>query len=342
MTVVSIQYLRALAACMVVVFHIGFIFGWAWGPGASGVDVFFVISGFIMWVVTADRETTPGNFFWHRLIRIVPLYWTLTLIFVAGAFIIPSQFTGRPGLGHIVQSLLFIPHLAPNGNNEPVILQGWTLNYEMFFYAVFALSLLLPRAARLYALSGAMLVVAGLLLQPSLPAARTYTSPMLLEFLAGVWIGHAWLNQRLPSLPAALTLIALGVVALMAPYWYDGSGGYRALFWGAPAALIVIGSIAVERLGRMPGLGAVKLIGDASYSIYLSHPLSIIACKYLLSKMGLERWGGPIYLSVALFCVVSLVAVAAGLICYWGLERPLTRMFRPPARRVADPAKAMS
>ena len=119
-----------------------------WLFGQAGVDIFFVISGFIMWVTTHDRPTTPLRFMTNRIVRIVPLYWLITLAVAAMAFAVPSLFRGvvlTPE--HVIKSLLFIPHYYPGMPTRvwPLLLPGWTLNYEMVFYLVFAIALLLPR-----------------------------------------------------------------------------------------------------------------------------------------------------------------------------------------------------
>ena len=155
-TIISIQILRALAALLVVFHHAryqirdfeAFFYGGIWQSGQAGVDIFFVISGFIMWVTTHDRRTTPLQFLTNRIVRIVPLYWLLTLTVAAACLIAPSLFRGVVlAPEHVVKSLFFIPDFYPGMPTHiwPLLLPGWTLNYEMIFYVVFAVALLLPR-----------------------------------------------------------------------------------------------------------------------------------------------------------------------------------------------------
>jgi len=193
--ILPIQYLRAFAAMSVVWLHAieqmpgaGATFDLHFG--ASGVDVFFVISGFIMLATTRGRDTTAAGFLVRRLLRVAPLYWLATLAMLAGSLLAPAAFhTLRYSAATVVESLLFIPHwsLAFPGNAWPVLVPGWTLNYEMFFYVLFALSLALPARWRLAGLAAAIgtLAATGYLAGPfANPVAATYTSRLLLEFLA--------------------------------------------------------------------------------------------------------------------------------------------------------------
>src|SRR5229473_1548571 len=144
-----IQYLRAIAALMVVWHHsliqvpgvAQFIALPEFGP--SGVDIFFVISGFIMLVITAGKEVTPAEFIRQRVIRVVPLYWLTTLLMLGCAVVVPTAFkTLQFSPAAVAKSLLFVPYdsLSFPGHAWPVLVPGWTLNYEMFFYGLFAAS----------------------------------------------------------------------------------------------------------------------------------------------------------------------------------------------------------
>ena len=141
----SIQYLRGIAALMVVLLHVRVQLG-RMGYGGywpeflmAGVDIFFVISGFIMWVTTFDGSTTPWQFLFRRFVRIIPVYWLLTTTTVAVMLVAPSAVqSGRFDSIHVLSSYLFIPTVHPlTGMMEPVLIPGWTLNYEMFFYIIF-------------------------------------------------------------------------------------------------------------------------------------------------------------------------------------------------------------
>jgi exopolysaccharide production protein ExoZ len=194
----SIQFLRGVAALGVLGFHAASRAGGSFGVGAAGVDIFFVISGFIMWVVTSRRTPKPGQFLARRAERIVPLYWLVTLATATAAILAPSAFPAmRPTASHVVQSLFFIPHRDPTGLIAPLIVPGWTLNYEIFFYLLFAGSLMAPARLRVWLVSGVLAALVALrpLGDITNSAWATYTDPILLEFAAGSWSGdyRPWL-----------------------------------------------------------------------------------------------------------------------------------------------------
>jgi exopolysaccharide production protein ExoZ len=189
--IMTIQYLRGVAAIGVVLLHIGECLHLHLQFGAAGVDLFFVISGFIMWMVSRQTEATPSTFVKKRLLRIVPLYWLVTIFLATCARLRPNLFPlDHPVTGHVPLSLLIIPHLAPDGTLYPVVGQGWTLNYEMFFYFLFAVTLAWSRTYQFYALNALLLgcILCGYLIHPSSPIGEAYTSPLLMEFFAGTYI----------------------------------------------------------------------------------------------------------------------------------------------------------
>ncbi len=164
----NLQVTRAVAAYMVVLFHFLALFVWHLYPeakyltfGAAGVDIFFVISGFIMVVTTSDGKTGPADFLAKRIARIAPIYWLITLVLVA------MSLAGLKPIGilrmqadWVVKSLFFIP-FNRDGYVEPINSVGWTLNYEMFFYVVFAVCLTVRQnSARVLLLCATMLTLA--------------------------------------------------------------------------------------------------------------------------------------------------------------------------------------
>jgi len=322
---ISIQYLRGLAALGMLVFHASERAGAAFGAGAAGVDVFFVISGFIMWTVSARRSNGPGDFLMRRAGRIAPLYWTITLLVVALDLLRPSLFPNmRLNAAHVIQSLLFLPHRDPTGAIAPVIVPGWTLNYEVFFYVVFAFTLLLPAGRRAWALTAGLggLCLAGLFLpQGRWPALDTYADPLVLEFVAGAWLAKAAAAGRLGRPLNAWIAIAAAVAILVvvAVTGADVRGWARLAEWGLPAWLIVWGALSLEGCGQMPAFAPLKGLGDASYSLYLAHGLALSLAFKLIGGRGL-----PVAAEVLIAVPFGL---AAGTACYWLLERPLLALF---------------
>ena len=316
----GVQYLRAAAALGVVVFHASERSGTHFAIGATGVDVFFVISGFIMWVIVAGKPMSPWQFLRERLERIAPLYWIATAVMVAGALagLFPNM---RLTAGHVIGSLAFIPNRSPsNGEIWPVLVQGWTLTYEMFFYAVFAASLLLPVRSRLAVLTGlfALLVVLGFSASSDNPLLLTYTNPLILEFLAGALIGKLWLEGKMPS-----PIVGVGLIVIAtAGFAFVGITyvGFNAFVLGPLAAALLVGVLALERAGTVPRLRLPAYLGDASYSIYLWHTLAI---SVVVKAAAAASIPGPTTLVIAV-----IVGVVAGIVAHEILEKPIAAILR--------------
>ncbi|WFU51472.1 acyltransferase family protein [Sinorhizobium terangae] len=328
-TIHGIQYLRAAAALAVVIFHAAEKTGHYFAIGAAGVDVFFVISGFIMWVISDRRPVTPVRFMVDRIRRIVPIYWLAIMVMVAGgiAGLFPNMVLS---VKHALASLFFIPMRSPsNGEIWPVLVQGWTLNFEMLFYAVFALSLFLPRNWRLPAIAGLflLLVLAGSVISFDNALMLTYTRPVILEFVAGMVIGELWLKGRVPSLAPGVALIvcSFGGFALV--------GLLRLPFdeftTGPLAVMLVVGVLSVEARGYIRSLQVPNLLGNASYSIYIWHTFAISVAARAASMVGVDAW-------IAMVASV-LCGTMIGIAGYAMLERPLLyrKRMQPAAQSLA-------
>ena len=293
--------------------------------GAAGVDIFFVISGFIMWVTTVGKPIGPQEFMWRRIIRIVPLYWIATLATFAVAVLKPQFFFDtNSSVGNLLGSLFFVPIIKDEAL-QPVVEQGWTLSYEMFFYLIFSVSLLLPEFRRLWFLIvilGAVVVAHFLL--PS-GYASIFTQPIILEFAAGIVIGHLWKQgYRLPF-RVAIGLMIIGVVLLIAsdPLIHLE----RAVRWGIPAMLLLSGAVFAERERGVPQLAFLHFLGDASYSIYVWHVLTGILVTALLLRLGVPHDMQPM--------PIALGSLAFAIVFYLGIERPIQRKIRSSRPRPA-------
>ena len=308
----NLQHLRAAAAVAVLLYHVGQWCGDGFKIGAAGVDLFFVISGVAMGLSALDPALTPSVFIKRRLWRIAPPYWIASLAVLGLALACPRLLPKvYPDLGHVLLSLLFIPHLDPTGLPFPLLPVGWSLSYEMVFYAIVAASLIAPppRRARIvvWGLIGVMLfgVVAR-------PAYFLFANPMMLQFMAGFLIAKAHAHNQLPRHGAGWGLILAGLVAYFGLSGFDLYASlWRPLLWGAPAALIVAGALSLER-----GVKARRLpttLGDASYAIYLCHwPVVVMLAKI----MGVSR--------VWVFAPSAILAALAVGLLYWRMvERPL-------------------
>jgi exopolysaccharide production protein ExoZ len=328
----NIQALRAVAALMVVFVHLSDFLRTLKVPsfGAGGVDLFFVISGFVMVHTTRVRTPTWSQFVRNRIARIVPIYWLLTLVVFAIAVFAHSWVKATSGDEvQLAKSLLFIPFRKSDGLVQPVLFVGWTLNYEMFFYALFAFGL----AWRNYLLGLAwvfgilsVLVLVGLIWNPNAVIPAFYTNSRMLEFALGMAIGI--LTDRAPKSVHApvkwiflLTALCLPGIVIAPLIW---PGAALTVTAGIPSAILVAGAVLLERWGWSIKSVVVMMVGDASYVLYLSHPYVTVPiqkfAKHLLH---------PTRLSSLVLIGLSLAAVTTvALVLHKIVERPLSKAAR--------------
>jgi exopolysaccharide production protein ExoZ len=223
--------------------------------------------------------------------------------------------------GYILKSFLFLPAYSEQGGLHPLLAVGWTLNFEMFFYVVFALALWLrvpplPFVSLLFA----GLSVAALFRQPDWPALAFWMNTILLEFVAGMAIARMCMTGVRVSPAVAAAMTATGFAGLLWP-WGVVPDMMRVLTWGIPAALIVAGVAQLEPLlqGRVPT--QLMRLGDSSYALYLFHPMIAPAAPALLAKVAFPNAPLSILLSTAL-------AIAAALVVYRYGERCVTEMLK--------------
>jgi exopolysaccharide production protein ExoZ len=330
----SIQYLRALAAFSVVLYHSTTGSSWssATGSGSAGVDLFFVISGFIMWFVTVRTPLTPGEFIYHRIARIAPIYWLFTILLAASALLFPTTFSRlRVTVVDLVLSLLFIPHYSPtDGRILPTLAPGWTLNYEMFFYALFALFLFLRPQRRFIALlcTLGLLSCIGLLYSGANALIVTYTNPILLEFAGGIVIGRLWELNGLPSRQSfAVAAILIGVLVFVIGSIWPIEDKYRIFMWGFPAFLLILGFLSIEVNGKIFNSAFLGLLGDSSYSLYLVHSFVIAAVMKIISLFHVETFNS-LFLGSGIIMVNIALSTLAGVIVYLFVECKVTSKLR--------------
>jgi peptidoglycan/LPS O-acetylase OafA/YrhL len=339
MKLISIQYLRALAALSVVVSHLyaplsrlGYS-GYLPGFSAAGVDLFFVISGFIMWVTTCEGGIGPLQFYRKRIVRIVPLYWTVTTLIVVVMLFRPSLLvTSAFDLHHVVMSYLFIPSIHPVlGSVEPVLTQGWTLNYEMFFYVLFGAALALPLRFRLPATLAALcgLALIGIVAMPRDTLSSFYTSSIIVEFGFGLVVGSLFMRGGRISSVWAILLIVAGLGAIPIGEVLFGLAG-RVLGGGLPSALLVAGVVYLERNRAVPEWILPLRLGDASYSIYLFHTILLAGLLHFWPRPS----AGFQTLNHLAFGLAGLgVTCAGGLILYYLVEKPAVGLLRDRRNR---------
>ncbi|KAB1592078.1 acyltransferase [Burkholderia cepacia] len=315
----NIQAARAFAALAVVAYHMHVL------PfGQAGVDVFFVISGFIMsWVAPGEGRM----FFRKRLVRIVPLYWVTTLGIYAIAVLRPqwlNSTTAAPE--YLIKSLLFVPYVKENGHWGPLNLNGWTLEYEMLFYVIVAASLVGVRAR--FATAFAALILASFCLWAAIDGtpgkvAHHLGQPIVLEFGLGV-VAYRMLQTgfvRRIVTPAWVLAACVAVAAIPLSHALFGTpqAFARIALWGVPACVLIVSLVALDMRNVSIGNRVADSLGAASYSIYLLHPYVIGATEKIAGlHSNLRTWPGFVATCTTL-CVVCL----SGYLCHIWIERPM-------------------
>jgi exopolysaccharide production protein ExoZ len=356
MPIVSVQILRAIAALSVAIGHAqafigipmekqGQAFGWSFLlPWGAGVDLFFVISGFIMVYSSEKLFAAPGGakvFVLRRLTRIAPLYWCATALLLGKMVALQKPVPDAAG---IAASVFFIPwDTQGTGVPRPVYDLGWTLNYEMFFYAAFALFIGFRReaAVALIALSLGIVIALGVLFPSTNPQFFFWSQPIVLEFVFGM--GLALLKRNGFALSAGLryALMALGTAAFFYDVlnsvwqpriWLTPNDFLRVAGWGVPAAMILAGCVLkqTESFSENWFMRSGKLLGDASYALYLCHPIVMSAFAAAWFALGLNN-RLPAYSGAGISIVL---AVLASVLVYRWFESPLTRVLQGRVRRI--------
>lgn len=327
----SLQYLRGIAASLVVLFHFyegveryysryGLISNTFTNHYqkyqdilAIGVDIFFVVSGVVM-VISTENLQPRGKalFLLRRILRIIPLYWVLTIGYAMLILIVPEYFFEiKVEPSHLVKSLLLIPATAPNGEVFPLLFQGWTLTYEIIFYTIFSLSMFIPKR------NNALLTCAFLLIlwhfifycsiSSSVIISRT-TDNIILEFIFGLIIGSLWVNKKLPVKFCEITFLLSFFGIILALHFSNTTPKIpRAILWGLPSSFLVAAFLIYEyrNLSRVPNK-TLLFIGKISYSIYLSHAIALSTFFFFTEKIGVLALT-PIWILALLSFLFSIV-----------------------------------
>ena len=327
---VHIQVLRFFAAFAVVAFHAwgvapdGFkvpesAIAFALSHGGHGVDLFFVISGFIIFYATHSAGLTPAEFLRRRVERIVPLYFFAIFAVTMLALTLPATF-GTPGWytpRHILKSLAFI---AFTDGEMPVVFVGWSLEYEMYFYLAVALLMALTRDVwRNIVMFFCVAAMVGRIpgVDTALGNYAFFTDPMILEFVLGVIAGCVFAYGRVGWPMTVAATCAFAAVLATDPT-------SRVIVYGVPSALLVAAAAFLSRRRIDPSWPerALARLGDASYSIYLAQVQTVSLASTSIAALI------PAIPPLPLVMVTSGIVVALGLLLNILVERPLLGLSR--------------
>ncbi len=337
----NIQVLRGLAVLGVVCFHLflverkysGFetILPSVFQLGMMGVDLFFIISGFVMVMITIGKFQMPQQafkFLYQRAGRIYPLYWVYSILALTVFLIKPEWVNSSQGNQvNIFASFLLLP-----SEKLPLVQVAWTLIHEMYFYLVFFLIFMfLSEKLLVHAIFfwGACVILLNLYLQTDNPFFDLILHPLTIEFLAGCLLGVFYQKNKESHLTRPVLMIIAGIfflVAIAGYFYYDNltqtlpAGWWRVGLYGLPCLVIVYCFIYAEKDGHHPPAYLVE-IGNASYSIYLSHLFTINVVGRLWAMVTVPGWLDNIAeIMLALFLVLLV-----GFLSYYYIERPLQK-----------------
>ncbi|MGI9285951.1 MAG: acyltransferase family protein [Pseudomonadales bacterium] len=321
--ILSIQYMRAIAALLVVFHHVAKKgeqystdpLSW-YTVGGAGVDLFFIISGYVMCQTTFNRKTNIADFLQARIIRIVPLYWVLTSAALLIFLIMPERVNSSGGVTSIFHSYSLLPT-----SSKYLIHNGWTLSYEFYFYLIFAFGLLLSGVLKhlIPSLVLMSLVLFGFYYDSEGVYFSFLTNSLLLEFICGIALFNCYRRIRF-NIHLSFSLLPVSLILLT---WVSISSGFsvRILDYGVPCLLFFIALLNLEPTFQKFKANSLsrsaEFLGNASYSLYLIHPFMLVICAIMVAKLGLTNH--------AFFFLFTLLSgsVLGGCCCYLFLEKPI-------------------
>jgi exopolysaccharide production protein ExoZ len=357
MRVNSIQVLRGFAAMLVVYHHsINYeeysnnnsmqqTFFYLSNFGCIGVDLFFVISGFIITFSTKEYKGFQDGFIFleKRFIRINPIYYLATIallaIFLVKYFSGFSKFSLDGIPLQLVNTIFIFPIMTDASSFDPLLFVGWTLSFEWLFYILFVLTIILKLKAKIFLpLLMFFLVTLGIILKPDDFRLSFLVNPIMLEFILGILIFIIFDSFQIIPVRVGFIFLLLGA-SLYLFMIFKGYGNVyyhrntiegnlsliRFIVWGVPSAFIVAGSVFLEKSSKVNYIWNNKyllLIGNASYSIYLIHPSILEITAIQFKKYGHFVNGDLVILIYVTVCVVG------GVVFFKRIETPLLTLYK--------------
>lgn len=323
----GIQCLRAIAALLVMIAHLKFVADFSdvsWiqsAAGAVGVDVFFVISGFVISISAKNLNYNATSFFINRFCRVAPFYWFFSI-----PFIILSLYHENFNFLQLVNTFIFIPFFDVGHYTNPSHPYGWTLSFEMMFYVLFFFCL---KAVKHNASNLVVLVFsAGCLILSLMPSISNVIyvvdfifHPFVIEFVFGIMIYKFSRFFNIYSFFLSLVLFlvfCVFVIKLERLGWHiEVLGSYqlgfkRAFYWGGMGAFLTIAAISLDNIKIIKYPRFLLKLGDSSYSMYLVQPY----CIMVVNKIGRLGFSSFSLAIIYLFSVVFVGVFISSLVEY--------------------------
>lgn len=324
---VSIQWLRALAALLVLAFHLLKTLSLHGYESLNlGVELFFCLSGCVMQLSISGRSRGPRaaiRFMRRRVIRVVPLYWTFLSLYIFEVYPGLRGGIGRPGLRITWASyaLLFVKTTGAGWSGDgvqfhfPLLSVGWTLTFEMFFYLCFAITIAFSCSSFWVAPPLIFMALIGPQSKASWPAMAALFSPRLLSFIGGLLVGQLTLKKH--YLPVAFAWIVLPAFCVLLLVFRQQSSTSQ--YWSLVVAanLLVAALLSIENEYR-PKPKLFAALGDASYVLYLSHPLLLHSVESAVR--GNKQPTGNL---IVIFVIATLVCCYVAMLLHLWVELPL-------------------
>lgn len=332
----SVQILRFFAALLVVTMHATEAVilranapeSFFWNHGSVGVDIFFVISGFVMTLLSprpresfSENINTAVDFIKKRLLRIVPMYWFFTILKLILVTLLPAMALRTIiSSDHILLSFVFWPAVNSVGLIQPFLPVGWTLNFEMFFYFVFSLAIMFSISKFWFCLTVFLVIYLASIIFPDSTALLFFAQSISYDFLLGILIGSFIIADIKVNSVVSLLLFSVATIILFLPTHY--SPVERFFYRSVMAALAVFGFVLLEhKIRKVRWLRELTIFGDASYSIYLAHTFVVPSTVFLLNRFGVGTY--------SVLCMFAIIlAILGGYTSYQYLERPFTKFLK--------------
>ncbi len=326
----SIQVMRGIACLLVLAFHVALqldtYYGISWprllfSQGYAGVDLFFVISGFVIAYSSQSllgRPTFFGRYWLKRLVRVYPLYWLVLILSIVGLVLTAPDKVPTGTVSAVIEHWLAVALLIPG--HEAVNAVSWSLSYELYFYALFSLLLLSGQAW--YVLIGVgMVTLIHVVGAPTYTETSFFFSPFTLEFYLGIAVWYVSARIERSAWPAVGSLVtAIGIISVGQSAVTNEDHLQRTIVFGTASGLVVFAGIAFEQNGQFRSPNWLRAVGDASYVLYLLHlPCLIIVNKWLIGQR-------PNQLSVLVLNGMTIfLLIIASHYLHIHLEKPIMR-----------------
>lgn len=322
-----IQVLRFIAAMLVVLFHIHMhyretsynLLGDFFRLGSNGVDVFFVLSGFIIFYTLKGNYNKPTTFLFKRLFRILPSYWLILLIptFISQIIGLSDKHPELFDFNHFINALFLTP-------NHLQIGPSWTLSYELIFYLIVFLALIFKQNGKYFFLLFSLPFLTLLEVIPIFEPIKFFQNPVSLEFLFGIVVFKLTDKYILPKNIAYLALVGAAAVFIISGLYLKFSFmdipvlKSRSILFGIPAAVIIYSLICIEKQVKIKTPTFLLNLGAASYSLYLSHAILVS----FIDKFAIS-WSDNAFIANCISLTGAVIAVIVSLLVYKYLELPV-------------------